>query len=122
MIEKVNPCHPDKVADRIAGALVDLAYANQVNPKCAIEVLIGHDICHIVAETSYKYDEEEVKKIVDRINPGLTLDLKVVEKDIHLASNQKDEIRCGDNGIFKGCPLTDEQRKLSNSSLVLPNK
>ena len=23
MFEKVNPCHPDKVADRIAGALVD---------------------------------------------------------------------------------------------------
>ena len=27
MIEKVNPCHPDKVADRIAGAIVDLAYS-----------------------------------------------------------------------------------------------
>ena len=28
MIEKVNPSHPDKVADRIAGAaIVDLAYA-----------------------------------------------------------------------------------------------
>ena len=26
MIEKVNPAHPDKVADRIAGAIVDLAY------------------------------------------------------------------------------------------------
>ena len=26
MIEKVNPCHPDKIADRIAGAIVDLAY------------------------------------------------------------------------------------------------
>ena len=25
MIEKVNPAHPDKIADRIAGALVDLA-------------------------------------------------------------------------------------------------
>ena len=26
MFEKVNPQHPDKVADRIAGAVVDLAY------------------------------------------------------------------------------------------------
>ena len=26
MIEKVNPSHPDKVADRIAGAIVDLGY------------------------------------------------------------------------------------------------
>ena len=27
MFEKVNPGHPDKMADRIAGALVDMAYA-----------------------------------------------------------------------------------------------
>ena len=29
MTEKVNPAHPDKVADRIAGAIVDLAYKVQ---------------------------------------------------------------------------------------------
>ena len=42
MFEKVNPCHPDKVADRIAGAVVDLAYKAEINPKIAVEVLIGH--------------------------------------------------------------------------------
>ena len=42
MFEKVNPCHPDKVADRIAGAIVDLAYTKQNYPKVAVEVLIGH--------------------------------------------------------------------------------
>ena len=26
MFEKVNPSHPDKIADRIAGAIIDLAY------------------------------------------------------------------------------------------------
>ena len=36
MIEKVNPSHPDKVADRIAGAIVDLAYKKQENPKIAV--------------------------------------------------------------------------------------
>lgn len=41
MIEKVNPSHPDKVADRIAGAIVDLAYKIQDNPKIAVEVLIS---------------------------------------------------------------------------------
>ena len=29
MIEKVNPAHPDKIADRIAGAIVDLAYKKE---------------------------------------------------------------------------------------------
>lgn len=48
MFEKVNPCHPDKIADRIAGALVDYAYCECPNPKIAVEVLIGHGVCHIV--------------------------------------------------------------------------
>ena len=39
MIEKVNPSHPDKVADRIAGAIVDLAYHAELDPKIAVEVL-----------------------------------------------------------------------------------
>ena len=38
MFEKVNPCHPDKVADRIAGAVVDLAYKKNNNPKVECEV------------------------------------------------------------------------------------
>ena len=32
-----------------------------------------------------------------------------VPQDTHLAANQADEIRCGDNGIFRGMPVTDEQ-------------
>ena len=44
MIEKVNSSHPDKIADRIAGALVDLAYSQTENPKIAVEVLIGHGV------------------------------------------------------------------------------
>ncbi|HHX69327.1 MAG TPA: methionine adenosyltransferase, partial [Gallicola sp.] len=42
MIEKVNKYHPDKVADRIAGALVDYCYTIEERPKCAFEVLLGH--------------------------------------------------------------------------------
>ena len=45
MFEKVNPLHPDKVADRIAGAIVDMAYAHQTNPKISVEVLVGHFRC-----------------------------------------------------------------------------
>lgn len=32
MFEKVNPSHPDKIADRIAGAIVDLAYKTMPDP------------------------------------------------------------------------------------------
>lgn len=67
MFEKVNPAHPDKIADRIAGALVDLAYQQEQNPKIAVEVLIGHGICRIVAETSTQLDTEAVRQIVCRL-------------------------------------------------------
>lgn len=113
MIEKVNPSHPDKMADRIAGALVDLAYVKDENPKIAVEVLIGHGKCHIIAETSVKFRKSEVKQIVKRIAGNVKVDFKQVAQDTHLAGNQKDKIRCGDNGIFKGMPLTEEQKTLS---------
>lgn len=113
MIEKVNPSHPDKVADRIAGALIDLAYTADENPKVAIEVLIGHGVCHIIAETSVRFRKAEVKQIVKRIAGNIKVDFVQVAQDVHLAGNQKDKIRCGDNGIFKGVPLTKEQRRLS---------
>ena len=60
MFEKVNPCHPDKVADRIAGALVDLAYKKSENPHIAVEVLVGHGVCHIIAETSVALKKADV--------------------------------------------------------------
>ena len=114
MIEKVNPSHPDKVADRIAGAIVDLAYAKNENPKIAVEVLIGHGVCHVIAETSETFTNEEVDEIVKRITGNIELDLVVVPQDIHLATNQNEKVRCGDNGIFKGVPLTDNEKLLSN--------
>ena len=113
MFEKVNPCHPDKVADRIAGALVDLAYKKAENPRIAVEVLIGHGVCHIIAETSVTLDKADVAAAVHRIAGNLAVDYVEVPQDGHLADNQADGVRCGDNGIFKGMPVTEEQKKLS---------
>ena len=113
MIEKVNPCHPDKVADRIAGAIVDLAYAKEENPKVAVEVLIGHGQAHVIIETSADIDKLDVAEVIHRIAGDVRADIEIVPQDIHLARNQEDAIRCGDNGIFKGMPLTEEQKALS---------
>ena len=113
MVEKVNPAHPDKVADRIAGALVDLAYEKNENPKIAVEVLIGHNVCHIIAETSEDISKNETHEIVKRIAGDVKIDYVSVKQDINLSKNQKGKIRSGDNGIFKGVPLTEEQKKIS---------
>lgn len=113
MIEKVNPMHPDKISDRIAGAIVDLAYKKQKNPKIAVEVLIGHGICHAIIETDTDVERNKIKSAIKRIAGNIKCDIVIVPQDTHLARNQKDKIRCGDNGIFKGVPLTEEQKALS---------
>lgn len=115
MYEKVSCMHPDKIADRIAGAMVDLAYKKQENPRVAIEVMIGHGHCTIIAESSVKFSKKDVHAIVKRISgqKHISLDLRQVPQDEHLAKNQKEELRCGDNGIFKGVPVTSEQRELA---------
>lgn len=114
MFEKCNPSHPDKLADRIAGALVDMAYKRESDPRIAVEVLLGHGACHIIAETSVCLDVDDVADAVERIaGPGIAVDFHAVPQDPHLAGNQEGVVRCGDNGIFKGMPTTAEQSKLS---------
>ena len=139
MFEKVNPSHPDKVADRIAGAIVDLCYTKsrnrwsnessakldlstaegrqrwaQANPKVACEVLIGHGECNIQVETSEQISAEDIEAIVRRIaGEGIETRALIVPQDIHLAANQQHGVKCGDNGIFRGVPPTHEQKLLT---------
>ena len=115
MFEKVNPSHPDKLADRIAGALVDLAYRQTKNPRIAVEVLIGHGRCKIIAETSHNLSLTEVAGAVHRIaGQNMSVEYTEVKQDAILAGNQSGKIRCGDNGIFRGMPTTEEQKTLAN--------
>ncbi len=118
MFEKVNPGHPDKVADRIAGAIVDVAYAIEENPKVAVEVLIGHKKCTIIVESSVELSTTCVHNLVKRISgqDDIELDFLCVKQDVYLAENQADGVRCGDNGIFKGMPTTEEQKELSSKA------
>lgn len=113
MFEKVNPSHPDKVADRIAGAIVDLAYKAESAPKIAVEVLIGHGKCHAIIETTAALDLQAIDDAVHRIAGNVETEIMLVSQDAHLSANQKNGFRCGDNGIFKGMPTTNEQKKLS---------
>ena len=113
MIEKVNPKHPDKIADRIAGAIVDLAYEKEENPKVAVEVLIGHGRCYVIIESSAIFMKNEIEKIVNRIAGDIDVEVKATFQDELLAKNQEGKIRCADNGIFKGTVLLEEERMAS---------
>lgn len=87
MIEKVNPDHPDKVADRIAGALVDMAYAKQENPRIAVEVLLGHGECNIIADVDDMLESAIDKEYFDAVQekarqmpvPQVDFDWKTVQ-------------------------------------------
>lgn len=121
--EKVNKHHPDKVADRIAGALVDLSYSKFTNPKVAIEVLIGHGKAFIINETSAPLSLEEVKKVVYRIcESEIEVEYREVAQDPELAKNQKDELKCGDNGIFKGVKINSTEHTLANITRAFDEK
>ncbi len=119
--EKVNPAHPDKVADRIAGAIADYYYKKDKNAKFAIEVLIGHRQCSIIIEASMKINFRVVKAIVKRITNGYNcfIKLKQVPQDKHLSTNQHNEVKCGDNGIFKAVYI--DENKVSPNPYHIAN-
>lgn len=134
MFEKVNPHHPDKVADRIAGAIVDLAYTNATggflksNPRIAVEVLIGHYMATVIIETSLSRSElsvDAVNNVLTRLCPDIAERnsyIRIVAQDGHLSKNQQNGLRVGDNGIFRGCPVNDEQRKMTDIAKNLTEK
>ena len=131
MFEKVNPAHPDKVADRIAGAIVDLAYKTEENPRIAVEVLLGHGVCHAIIETDTDLNRNKIKNIIKHIAGNVPCDfeshcdIEIVPQDGHLSENclnkfrLRNGVRCGDNGIFKGMPVTEEQKKLTDTAKFL---
>ena len=122
MFEKVNPCHPDKVADRLAGAVVDLVYERagglaKANPRVAVEVLAGHGKVDVQIETSLGRVElraKDIDPLIHRIFGEVDSHVLIAPQDVHLSDNQTHGLRCGDNGIFKGCPTTNEQKLLAD--------
>ena len=93
--------------------ICSLAYAKHPDPRIAVEVLLGHGICHIIVETDISLPVCEVNEAVERIAGKVAVNYVEVSQDSHLARNQKSGFRCGDNGIFKGTPVTEEQQELT---------
>ena len=122
MFEKVNAGHPDKMADRLAGAVVDLVYERaggltRANPRVACEVMAGHGRVDVQIETSLgRLDlrADDLDPLIHRLfGERVEGNVLIAPQDAHLSDNQTHGLRCGDNGIFKGCPPTEEQRVLT---------
>ena len=119
MFEKTSCYHPDKVADRIAGAIEDHCYTHAAggwlksNPRVAVETLIGHTEGLVIIETSEPLRVQDVSDTVRRISGIRHCTVRIVPQDPHLARNQEGSPRVGDNGICRGMPVTPEQRELT---------
>ena len=98
---------------------MDLAYAKIYNPKIAVEVLIGHGNAMITVESSVRITKKEVLPILWRIAHIENLKYVFSYQDAHLAGNQEGKFRCGDNGIFKGVPVTKEQQHLTQFARLI---
>ena len=128
MFEKVNAGHPDKMADRLAGAVVDLVYERaggltRANPRVACEVMAGHGRVDVQIETSLgRLDlrADDVDPLIHRLfGERVEGNVLIAPQDPHLSDNQTRGLRCGDNGIFKGCPPTEEQRVLTSLAATI---
>lgn len=76
--EAVLPGHPDKLADQIADAIVDIALAKDDRAIVQVEVAVHQNICHINGRVSTaggaldpKYVEATVRGVYERAGFGL---------------------------------------------------
>lgn len=122
MFEKVNAGHPDKMADRLAGAVVDLVYERaggltKANPRVACEVMAGHGRVDVQIETSLgRLDlrADDLDPLIHRLfGERVEGNVLIAPQDAHLSDNQTRGLCAGDNGIFKGVPPTYEQKLLT---------
>ena len=106
------------MCDRLAGAIVDLAYSKEKNPRIAVEVLAGHGKVFIIIETSLSREQlscADIDPIVWRIfGNDVEINVTIVPQDPILAHNQDSGMRVADNGLFRGVPPTHEQQLLTD--------
>ena len=77
----------------------------------------------MIIETNVSFMIASLMNIVKRIaGENIELDWEIVKQDEHLAENQREKIRCGDNGIFKGMPINHEEEALSDIAHRIYNK
>lgn len=115
MTDKVNPNNSDKIADRIAGAIVDYCYTQQENPNVDICVSFSENMYNITAYSSVEITVDAVGSIIKRItgNEGIILNLFYTKVD------NIENIECDTSDIFEAYPTNSEELEVSNISSKL---
>ena len=125
MFEKVSKFHPDKCADRLAGAITDLVSQADENARVAVEVLAGHGIVNVIIETTVRegvLTNENVNGLVHDIYGDVKTNIVIVPQDPILSGSQERGLCAGDNGIFVGKPTSGEEKLLTEIVKTLDEK
>ena len=92
-------------------------------PRVACEVMAGHGRVDVQIETSLGRMDlraEDIDPLIRRLfGERVEGNVLIAPQDAHLSENQTRGLRCGDNGIFRGCPPTEEQRVLTSLAATI---
>ena len=110
--ESVTPGHPDKMCDQISDAILDHFMSFNPEARCAIEVMGGHKVIHVIAEIGgvpeKEIREDAVKALVWVVMDMVGYDSEDYEirVDLHPQSSEiaqgVDTGGAGDQGIMVG--------------------
>ena len=115
-----NPRNNENAIDVVAGSIKEFGVKNPIIIDKDNVIIAGHT--RLLASRKLGLEEVPVIRAEDlteqqvkafRIAGNVKLNLLSVQQDAHLSRNQSEKYRCGDNGIFKGVPLTDEEKTLA---------
>ena len=119
--ECVTPKHPDKMADQISDAILDLCLKQDPKARVAVEVLGGHGKVVVMGEVTLdgKVTDTEVKEIVSRVTGknGLEVETRLVQQSKEIA-NGVDTGGAGDQGIMIGYACTDNDAMIPQEAYL----
>lgn len=106
--EFVSPMHPDKICDRISGAILDEALKQDPKSRVAVETMGGHGVITITGEMATKADIDIWETINDKVYPleGNALSTNIVTQSPEIAQGV-DTGGAGDQGIMVGYACRD---------------
>lgn len=108
--EFVSPMHPDKICDRISGAILDEALKQDPKSRVAMETMGGHGTITVTGEMTTNADINVWEAINEKVYPleGLSLSTNIVTQSPEIAQGV-DTGGAGDQGIMVGyaCKDTD---------------
>jgi S-adenosylmethionine synthetase len=100
--EFVSPMHPDKICDRISGAILDECLKQDSNARVAVETLGGHNKIVVMGEITTNAElniKEIIQKEINNQNFDIVINIKSQSSEI---ARGVDVGGAGDQGIMIG--------------------